>query len=77
MATKYPDFYTFGSSLIPVVRIALIKRLDEICADIKIHTDYKRWQCIFDCINEAQLIENSLKDLDSHIVFDDDEECPF
>lgn len=77
MANKYPDFYTINAPLIPIVRIALIKRIDELCDDIKLHTSYKRWQCIFDCINEAQLIQNALKDLDSHIVFDDEEECPF
>lgn len=77
MPNKYPDFYTISSPLVPIVRIALIKRLDELCDDIKHHVDYKRWQCVFDCINEAQLIQNTLKDLDSHIVFGDEEECPF
>lgn len=77
MANKYPDFYTLNSSLIPIVRIALIKRIDELCSEIKVHVDYKRWQCVFDCVNEAQLIQNTLKDLDTHIVFDDEEECLF
>lgn len=77
MANKYPEFWAIGPKMIPIVRIALIKRIDELCCDMKIHIDYRRWQCVFDCINEAELIQNALKDLDSRIVFDDEEECPF